>query len=816
MKILELEIENIRGIRNLLKIDPEGNNVVVHGPNGTGKSGVVDAIDFLFTGDISRLGGTGTRGMSLKNHGPHIDCKPKDAAVRAIVQIDGIEEPVSLERKMSRPRELLCSHADNGTVTEALSVAAKGHQVLSRGEILKFIAAEAGKRAEQIQAILDLSLIEDTRRTLVSTDRELRTEAQSQNRSIEQTKQILNTKLGIAEFSEEAVLEKINGLREILKADPVAELKPENLHQEITPPTRSETKQVNKEQLERTLDALQEQIKTQGEATLQNETELRESVIKLAEDERLRKELTARKLVTLGISLVEEDGACPLCFTPFKAGELIPILEERLSKAEEAEQVEKEIQEKASKVSMEIAKLKAHTGEILKVAKKIELEEITKILEGWNEKLDKWAVDLSKATETYPTEEPENETEQFFIPENWAGQRKQLEETAGKYGDKTPEQNAWDTLTETKTNLERYFPEKGNCNTAEKLSAKAKEMLDTYIATKDEVLTKLYESVSGEFTEYYRNLHNDDEKTFTAELKPDGATLGFEVDFHGRGPHHPRALHSEGHQDSMGLCLYLALNKKISEGKVKLAILDDVVMSIDGGHRRNICKLLTEHFPDIQFIITTHNKTWARQLRTDGVVKSKNMVEFKGWSVESGPRTGSNGDVWEEINEKLEDNEIASAAHQLREHLEFFYEQVCDALAAKVRYKSDGRWELGDYLKGAKNAFKETIKQAKKSAVSWRKDEEVKRLEEIQTQNSEITQRTQSEQWGVNENVHYSKWADFEKEDFQPIAEAFQDMEGLFTCPTCKGMLTINTKGTTETNLKCPCGSINWNLEVKQ
>ena len=192
------------------------------------------------------------------------------------------------------------------------------------------------------------------------------------------------------------------------------------------------------------------------------------------------------------------------------------------------------------------------------------------------------------------------------------------------------------------------------------------------------------------------------------------------------------------------------------------------------------------------------------------------MVEFKGWSVDTGPRTGSNGDVWQEIEKKLEDNKIASAAHQLREHLEFFYEQVCDALAAKVRYKSDGRWELGDYIKGAKNAYKESIKQAKKAAKSWGNADQIEKLDEIQSQYSEITQRTQSEQWGINDNVHYSKWADFSKEDFQPIAEAFQDMEGLFSCPHCNGMLALNMSGLTPTNLKCACGNISWNLETKK
>ena len=54
MKLMELEIVNFRGIKNL-QIKPQGKNFLIWGPNGSGKSAVVDSIDFLLTGDISRM-----------------------------------------------------------------------------------------------------------------------------------------------------------------------------------------------------------------------------------------------------------------------------------------------------------------------------------------------------------------------------------------------------------------------------------------------------------------------------------------------------------------------------------------------------------------------------------------------------------------------------------------------------------------------------------------------------------------------------------------------------------------------------------------
>ena len=70
--IQSITIREFRGIRELT-VNPSGKSFVVSEPNGSGKSGVVDAIQFGLTGDISRLSGKGTAGLSVQRHGPHLD-----------------------------------------------------------------------------------------------------------------------------------------------------------------------------------------------------------------------------------------------------------------------------------------------------------------------------------------------------------------------------------------------------------------------------------------------------------------------------------------------------------------------------------------------------------------------------------------------------------------------------------------------------------------------------------------------------------------------------------------------------------------------
>ncbi|GAI28999.1 unnamed protein product [marine sediment metagenome] len=165
MKVLKIHIENIRGVKEI-DLEPEGENFVIFGPNGTGKSAIVDALDFLFTGRISRLSGEGTAGITLRTHGPHVDSKPKDTLVQAEIQILGSKDIFMLKRSLCRPDKLEILSGDKTKLTDILKIASRGQHVLSRREILKYIAAKKGERGKEIQALLNLRKVEQLKGTI--------------------------------------------------------------------------------------------------------------------------------------------------------------------------------------------------------------------------------------------------------------------------------------------------------------------------------------------------------------------------------------------------------------------------------------------------------------------------------------------------------------------------------------------------------------------------------------------------------------------------------------------------------------------------
>jgi len=208
MKLLKLEIQNVRGIRDLV-LELEGANLVIWGPNGSGKSAVVDAIDFLLTGRVTRLTGRGTGGLTLAKHGPHIDHEPASAMVCAVLQVPGSDTPVEIKRCMAAPNILECDPAIASQLEPIIMLAQQGQHVLTRREILKYITAEASTRAQEIQELLNVSEIEDIRKALVRVQNDLAKEASSAEQAVKTAKTTVNATVREKTYREDLVLAAI-------------------------------------------------------------------------------------------------------------------------------------------------------------------------------------------------------------------------------------------------------------------------------------------------------------------------------------------------------------------------------------------------------------------------------------------------------------------------------------------------------------------------------------------------------------------------------------------------------------------------------
>ena len=819
MKILSLEVKNIRGIKNI-KIKPEGQNVVIFGPNGTGKSAIVDAIDFLLTGKISRLTGEGTKGLRLKEHGCHVDSRKdlKNTIVTAKVEVDGKE--VVMERSINKPSSLKVKPKEHETLLEPyLETAALGLHILSRREILKYITAEAGKRAKEIMSLLNLAEIENIRATFVTVKNEAKENFKHAKSNFEIAKSDVSKLLSLDGFSEEASLNKVNELRKILHGSKIAELSPEKIKENLAPyPFWTIEGALTREQIENTAKEVRSLLQTKDDVA-SRELELRTLLEEVVKEAKFKQYLLYEKLLEIGMSLVDASNVCPLCDRKWEVGDFKAYLEEKKKETEVAKEKQAKIDELSSFIKTKCDLLKNNVDICVRAHKQFNLEVIDeKELKDYSIALSCWSQVMLKPLDYFEGNNwpPSSLQDIFGAPFLEVKILVPLEKALKEVGEQLSRQQlAWDTLTKMEDQWKRYQQAFGEKEASEIFKKRADVLLDYFENSRDFILERIYDAIQGKFEEYYKMIHLEDESKFVSKISHVGPELNFEVDFYRRGMFPPHALHSEGHQDSMGLCLFFALNSYLIKDAIKVIVLDDVIMSIDCTHRRAICELLKKIFPDKQYIITTHDNAWAKQLKTEGITTQKNMIHFANWNIDTGPIFELERDFWDRIKQDLDKNDIPAAAHRLRRNAECFFENICDFLIAEVPYKGHHQWELGDFAHAAISAYKRYLRKAKSNFQKMHQPEKLKELEELEKKATDIINRSQIEQWIINANVHYNRWAEFSRNDFEPVVKAFKDLFDVFVCNSC-GMMISRSEirgATPKDTVSCSCGKIFWNIQ---
>jgi hypothetical protein len=84
--------------------------------------------------------------------------------------------------------------------------------------------------------------------------------------------------------------------------------------------------------------------------------------------------------------------------------------------------------------------------------------------------------------------------------------------------------------------------------------------------------------------------------------------------FYGKELESPRLTLSEGYRNSLGLCVFLAMAARDTACQAPI-VLDDVIVSLDRGHRGMVIELLRKEFSDRQILLFTHDRDWYGDLR---------------------------------------------------------------------------------------------------------------------------------------------------------------------------------------------------------
>ena len=815
MKILTLEINNIRGIRHF-EHNFQGKNAVILGANGSGKSSILDGIDFLLTGDIARLTGEGTSGISLKRHGIHVDMSDQLAMgfVRATIQLQEYDHAISIERSVSNPESLVCSENDRSIFQSIAQLAVQRQHMLERRQLLKFVHVTPSNRAAQIQALLNLEEIEETRKSLRGVVTKLSNNRIAAEREFEKSQNDVKTDLELESCEYYTVLEATNRYRSDLGLEPIDRLSTQTIKQNIGTEIQSEEIQLTPTHLLGHVGKILESIAPENLAAFgEMEQSLRNKLGKIRSDPGALRSLKRIELYRRGMDLIETD-ACPLCDLPLNQEKLKDQLRSKIESASDAKSVLDKIEASSKDLRAQIDTLTTRLREEFPWSKYL-TDEQEIIVKEWNGQLGSLTESLQNSLKHYPREDmPDGQAARLFVDAPLRTTLVELRDNLQKQVNEDTNTNDFQGIAREKlTLLARDWPvlcaSKQGYHKAEVVFNRSAALQDTYIKTRDEVLGSIYQHVSEEFTRLYRRLHRDDEGLFRAEMHPRNAGLHLDVDFYGRGMFPPNALHSEGHQDSMGLCLFLVLSERLSGNELQIMLLDDVVMSADSGHRKQLARILVNEVENRQIILTTHDMVWVEQLIHEGFATKSNLVEIQRWTIDTGPISSEIRPVWNLIESDLASNRVNDAGNKLRSWAEIFSKQVCHNLRAPVPFLIHGRYPLSDVLEPALSRFRKNLNKAINKARANNKKELETTLESLLSEWDEVFHAIEKERWVLNRTSHDNQKYTFTSGEVKDAVNAFQRFYDLMRCPNCSRLPKLSAG---REAILCPCGNITWPL----
>jgi len=717
-KIKKVKINSLRGIRDLeLQID--GKKLLIYGENGTGKSSIVDAIEFFFSGTISHL--KGVRGISLQNHGPHIHFEKDDMNVEITFNPGNI----TLIRNfslMSSPPEHLKSY---------FQITQKSAFILRRSQLLEFIISRPAERFRVIGSIIGIESLDNIELEMKKVFDKIKGEIEFCNtrfkKIINELSNIMNEKIG----GIDDILPTIN---KVLKEVNYPQMKSLEMFDEYSEKLLNYTKKTKSFDKIHLLKMIRE---TTTHKLVEEEIEkkiylLNTKITKILDEDFILKNYIHNILYN-GLTILKEQKSekCPLCEQEIERQNLMKRVESRLNTLNDLSNTASEIRKLSANIIKEIEvivnklnNVNLHVklvDELSELSIQIEeqvicLKEIIKKISSTGDfksnievKIIEQQFNKVKKLWKYISKKSENLLEVADIS-------KEEKEVLDKIRKIEKVRNKTVEILNVQSKIKKY----------QKSFILAEKMYNTFSEVKKAKIQEIFRNIQNNIQQYFKIIHPSEPfENIELRIIPERrASTELRLDIFGREREDPRALISEGHLDSLGLCIFLSFIKKFNKD-CSLIILDDVVSTVDSKHRENICKLLLEEFKDKQLIITTHDELWYDQLLSYQRVYNmendfKNMVIVK-WSINTGPIIQPYKTRWERIQEKIDKGDKNGAGNEGRQYLEWILTEICERMRAQVSFKKSGRYELGELLDSAKkrldkllkdSEFKDKIKEA--------------------------------------------------------------------------------------------------------
>jgi len=308
---------------------------------------------------------------------------------------------------------------------------------------------------------------------------------------------------------------------------------------------------------------------------------------------------------------------------------------------------------------------------------------------------------------------------------------------------------------------------------------------------------------AGMVADVVKQLRTDVQKIY-AKIHPDGTVpaihivpetesraLLLRVDFHAPGRTVPPAGYlSESQINTLGLALFLSAVRLFNR-PFPFVFLDDIVSSYDAEHRSNIVDVIAEDLSDFQVLLTTHDRMFFNMLRARLLDQGWQFETIQGWSLEDGPSRRSTLAPEQEIERLFNEQErYQEAGNAVRRFMEEWLDRACAKFGAYTPHRPEEK----DYERTLFDFWEPFLTRLNSLQAAFRErvipSVSLQRLKAHPLINYYNHHRPDPYSWGAMGDVKY-------------VWENFKEFRKLLTCASCGNELRYDKDSK---KVYCGCG----------
>ncbi|MCF1717050.1 hypothetical protein L0U88_20575 [Flavihumibacter sp. RY-1] len=797
LKVKKITIENFRGLRLPVSIDfvkgGRTTSALIYGRNGTGKSSIVDAWEWLHKFNIETLRREGI----LLTDFPH---KATDGN-NSYISVEFQHPTINSATAKFNPKKLT-TPTTSGEYNEFKALSTYPNY-LRYTDLNEFICNKRkAERYEYIAKYFGLekfSLLQDN---LQATLNKQTTNLQSLQSTFDTSRDIINAITGQTEVDEATIVRYINTIASNHKIASItlfkeAETVKEGL-QEIV-----QKNPVTKELTEwKAFQAKQNQFYPLSTARV-NCLDLETLFTDLKQNEESIKQLILSALYEQSIEVIsklDDKSKCPVCDETFE-GDLLKHVTEKhnslstLTKKKTEFENKKSILEKQFEgISKKIAVIESETSSVVLDAFHTLFEDIAKI----NSTLPTLISTVKKQLKDLTAISISSDTAISKIDEIISGEEASKKLVADKIAGLSKDE-ATKTLAQDYTNISNLIDHFKSYSISKEKVAYLKgisdnlqtffNILTSYIQTE---INNTFSAISSDVVEYFNVLENSNPDIKNPALKlitGKDKAVELEIEFASEKITPAFKFLSESQVNSFGLAIFLAAVKRFNY-EFKFFILDDVVNSFDSFKRPRVAQLIASKFSDFQVLMITHD-----QIFFDTVSRKFpewQRYKFTSWDYATGPKFKLSKNYLEDIQAYLEDDNAITAGQTLGRYLEWTFGILNENMKTPIAYKVENVYTLSEFYDPLVKRFKDKLKLANNRHKL-----------------SVLFDEFESGTIFRNYCVHWKNEAiTFSTDEITTIFNKWLEIEQMIFCTSCKSYVHYDKPDSIE-YIRCNCGAIN-------